>query len=262
MVSSTGRSGTPGEHTGVSSVSSESSEASTILPSNLIVPGLRQKTLGPQIRDTRTQKLRPMIQTTKTWTQRLSQKPVSLAKKADAELKRLTSKAAKSHQLFMLGKSSMLKLFQTTGIGEMSMERTSFPGTRINTSLSTVDHAGPKALLLPLLIDSIFSSRTKTQLQSPLMLKSWSTVELAAHVKAEIQVVFTSMRTSPVFQIPHVNNMLLWISINHVVHQSTCAETVLGHHVQRDKPASTSALPSTTDTIMLPITIVSPAPLK
>jgi hypothetical protein len=86
------------------------------------------------------------------------------------------------------------------------MAPTTFPGAKTNTSQFTVDHAGLKAVLLLLLIDSTFLWVTKTQLQSLLALRQLSTVKQEAHVKVAILVVSTNSLMSRESQIHLASN--------------------------------------------------------
>ena len=69
--------------------------------------------------------------------------------------KRMFSQMVKSSLRHVPGRSPLTKIFHHLLIGETWMALIISPGTRISTYLNTVVHAGRKAQLLPLLIDSI-----------------------------------------------------------------------------------------------------------
>lgn len=171
----------------------------------------------------------------------------------NAELKKLSSKMEPSLKPYHLGMKLMFLHFQTTGIGEILKVLTTSHGTRINTSQSTVDHAGLKELPLLLLIDSTFSLKTKIQPQQDSMLKSLSTVRLVVIVKVETQVVFGNSLLTKVSQIHHASNTLLLIlpskrKDTEAVKPLINAETAPGLHVMLERHASINVGLLTTNT--------------
>jgi len=59
--------------------------------------------------------------------------------------------------MFQLGKNLRDLVIQIILIGETTLAKIGYHGTRINTSQLTVDHAGLKLLLHPSLIDGKFT---------------------------------------------------------------------------------------------------------
>lgn len=130
------------------------------------------------------------------------------------------------------------------------MEQTISDGARTNIFPNIADHAGPKELHLHQVIDSIFYSEIKTQLQLILMLKQLLTAELEDLAKEETQEEFMNMLSKKVSQIHHVNNTLLRILINHHAKQLIFAKIAHGHHAQQTNHAKTNAGLLNTNTTM------------
>lgn len=89
---------------------------------------------------------------------------------------------------------------------------TTCPGPRISTFPNTVAHAGLKAQLQPLLIDSMFSTACLAPHLLVWTLKLWSTVRLVAHAMVETQLWFMSTPTTMVFPTVHVSSTspIIW----------------------------------------------------
>ena len=136
------------------------------------------------------------------------------------------------------------------------------PGTRINTSLSTVVHAGLKVPPLPSLIDSTSSSRITTPLPSASTPKSLSTVEPVARAKVAILVVFMSSPTAKVFPTLLASNMSPMIQAHPDAVPLTSARTAPGLHAPSTRPAKINVGLLTTGSTMLPTTTASLVPTR
>jgi len=83
-----------------------------------------------------------------------SRNQVSWESKAAAEYQRPSGLTESARTPHMLGSSILLKKCLSPSTGETTMEKITSPGTKISTFHSTVDHAGLKEPLQPLLTGS------------------------------------------------------------------------------------------------------------
>jgi len=183
-------------------------------------------------------------------------------KRSNAELRESTSLRERENQMSIPGMRLTLPAFQRPGTGVMSMEQTTFLGTRTSTSQRIAAHAGLREPPLLLLTDSTSNLETRTQLQLLSMLRLLSTAMLVEAVRVETQAVSTSSLSMRVSQTLHASNTLPMIQRASDAKPSTCARTAPGHHAQLERTAKTNAGLLITRSTMLRTTTDSPVPKR
>ena len=240
----------------MSQVSSALSEVPTTSLLRPTAPGLPSLIPGPRTRDISL----PSRRSTRSqpFQDHLSRRK----RRSNAELRESTSLRERGNQMSIPGMRLTLPTFQRPGTGVMSMELTTFPGTRTSISQRIAAHAGLREPPHLLLTDSTSNLELRTQLQLLSMLKLSSTATLVEAARVETQAVSTSLLMTRVSQTLLASNTLPMIQRASDAMPSTCARTAPGHHAQSDRTAKTNAGLLITRSTMLLNTISSPVPKR